>query len=373
MQKEIAYGLAILIGTTIGGGIFGLPYVVSKAGIMPAFFYFLVLGAAVLIVTLCFGEIILRTKQNHRLVGYAQHYLGRKGKILITISTVVGMIGALLAYLIIGGDFLEIIFPDSGLSPIHFSLIFWLVLSYFLFRGLKLIAPLELLMNVGLISIILLIFCFAFPKINIQNLTFIDFDRIFLPYGVILFSLVGWTAIPEMSELFRDHHQKKNTNKVIILGTLLVLILYIMFALAVVGVSGKNTSPDALSGLALGSTIVTLGAVFGVVAIAASFLILGLYLKNTLIYDFNLSPKKSFLTTSLPPLILFLAGLRTFIEVIGLTGTIIGAVEGVVIILIFRKAKQEGDRKPEYTLKLRPILLYLLMAIFVLGAISQLF
>ncbi len=52
MRKNFYYALAILIGTTVGGGIFGLPYVIARAGLLTSLFYFLILGAVVLLVTL---------------------------------------------------------------------------------------------------------------------------------------------------------------------------------------------------------------------------------------------------------------------------------------------------------------------------------
>ena len=110
-DKTSLLAYASLIGTIIGAGVFGIPYVMSRSGILFSLFYFLILGGVALFLHLAFGEIVLRTKEKHRLIGYAQKYLGKKAKILITFSTLFGTIGALLAYIILGGDFLKIIFP----------------------------------------------------------------------------------------------------------------------------------------------------------------------------------------------------------------------------------------------------------------------
>ncbi len=375
-KKKFPLALATLTGTMIGAGIFGLPYVISKSGIIPGFFYFLILGGAVLLIHLFFGEIILRTKEKHRLVGYAQKYLGRWGKVSITISTIAGLTGALLAYLIIGGDFLKIIFsPFLNLPSFYFSLIFWLILSYFIFRGIKLIAPTELLMNILFFFIIFLIFCFALPKINLQNFTLFNLKHPFLPYGVILFSLMGIPAISAIGEILKSSEERKKYKKVIISAILIVVIFYFLFIISVIGVSGESTTSEALPGLIpfLGQKIIILGALFGILVLATSFLVLGNYLKNTLFYDYKI-PR--FLSASFAcglPLILFLIGFRGFIETIGFVGTIIGVIEGVVIILIFKKVKKLGNREPEYSLKTPALLLYFLIAIFILGAISQVF
>jgi tyrosine-specific transport protein len=252
---------------------------------------------------------------------------------------------------------------------------FWAILSYFIFRGIKLIAPAELFMNIAFFCIIFLIFCFALPKLNLQNFTLINFEHIFLPYGVILFSLVGWMAVPIISETFENLEARKNLKKVIISTILIVVFLYFLFALAVIGISGKNTTPEVFQGLLpyLGQKIIILGALFGIFAIVTSFLILGNYFKNTLFYDYKIPRWISASIACGLPFILFLIGFREFIETIGFVGTIIGVIEGVVIVLIFKSIKKLGDRIPEYSLKIPSILLYFLMAIFILGAVSQVF
>ncbi len=374
-DKKFFFAISILLGTIVGAGIFGIPYVIARSGIIPGFFYLLILGGAVLLIHLFFGEIVLRTKEKHRLVGYAQKYLGNWGRILITISTILGLTGALLAYIILSGDFLKIIFSFLNLPSFYFSLMFWAILSYFIFRGIKLIAPAELFMNIAFFFIIFLILCFALPKLNLQNFTLINFEHIFLPYGVILFSLVGWMAVPIISETFKSLEARKNLKKVIILAISIVIFLYFLFALAVIGVSGKNTTPEVFQGLLpyLGQKIIIFGALFGIFAIVTSFLILGNYFKNTLFYDYKVPRWISASIACGLPFILFLIGFRGFIETIGFVGTIIGAIEGVVIILIFKNIKKLGDRIPEYSLKIPSSLLYFLIAIFILGAVSQVF
>lgn len=376
LNKKFYLALSILIGSTVGGGIFALPYVIQKSGIIPGLFYFLILGGVILLLHLFFGEIILRTKGSHRLIGYSQKYLGNKAKILITFSTVFGVVGILLAYIIIGGDFLKIIFSSfSDLPSFYFSLFFWAVLSYFIFRGITIIAPAELLMNIIFIFIIFFIFLVSLPKFNIQNFTLINPSNIFLPYGVILFAFSGWAAIPIIGEMLKTSSERKDYKKIIILASIIVFLLYSIFTLTVIAVSGRNVSEDALSGLIpfLGQEIVILGAIFGVITTAASFLILGNYLKNSLIYDYDFSKIIAAFIACFLPLILFLIGFRQFIETVGIVGALIGGIEGIIIVLIFQKAKKLGDKKPEYILKIPSFLPYVLILIFILGIMSQIF
>lgn len=375
MRKNSLFGLSALIGTMVGAGIFGIPYAINKSGIVPGFFYFLILGAGVTLIHLFLAEVVLRTKENYRLIGFSQKYLGNWAKNLMLVSVVLGVIGALLAYLILGGEFLKIIFSSFNISSFSFTLIFWLFLSYFVFRGIKLIAPAALFTNFLFFSVIIVVFSFCFPRFNLSNLPIINLSNVFLPYGVILFSLVGWSAIPEINEILKKPEEKKEIKKIIILSSVVVIVLYLLFALSIIGVAGKNVSVDALSGLIpfLGYKIIFLGVLAGLITLIDSFLVLALYLKNSLICDLKISKRIAFLISCGMPFLLFLLGFRSFIQTIGFVGTIIGVVEGVMIILIFRKAKLLGNREPEYSLKIPSVFLYCLILIFILGALFQIF
>ena len=358
-----------LIGTIIGAGVFGIPYVVAKSGVLSSLFYFLILGFLVLFLHLFFGEIVLRTKKEHRLIGYAQHYLGEKVKILVTISVILGTVGALLAYIILGGEFLKIIFPYP-FSSLQFSLILWAILSLFVFLGMKSIAPFELLMNIGLFGAFLLIFIFSFPKIESSNFVFFNKEYLFLPFGIFLFSLIGWNAVPEIEKILI---KKENLKKVIFYSLIISTIFYFLFGLIISGVTGPQTTGEPFTGLLpfLGKKIIVLGGIFGLLAVSTSFLILANYLKNTFLLDYHLPYFPSFFLASFLPLGLFLAGIREFIAVIAFVGTFVGLIEGIVIALIYKKVKKIGERIPEYSLKIPNFLIYLTILILILGTLSQ--
>ena len=371
---KLIKAVSVFVGTVIGAGIFGIPYIVNKSGMVPGFFYFLILGGVVLLIHLFFGEAFLRTKESCRLPGLAQKYLGNWGKIFVMISVVSGLIGALLAYLILSGDFLKILFsPFSDLSAIQLAAIFWVVMSYLIFRGIKLIASIELLTNLIFFSANAAILFFILPKLDLSNVKILEMSGIFLPFGVILFSLVGWSAIPEIADFFKTSPEKRKIKRTIILSTALVVPFYLVFVLAVLGAVGGNISQDTLSSLApfLGPKIIFLAVLAALVTLADSILVLGLHLKNTFVYDLKLSKRLATAIACGVPFLLFLMGFRDFIGTIGFVGTVVGVIEGVAIILIFKRAKRLGNREPEYSFKAPSLLLYLLIAALILGAVSQ--
>ena len=78
--------------------------------------------AALLLVNLMAGEIVLRTKKQHQLTGYAEKYLGKWGKRLMMFSMAFSIYGALTAYLIGEGEVLKAIFRWG--DPLWYSIIF---------------------------------------------------------------------------------------------------------------------------------------------------------------------------------------------------------------------------------------------------------
>jgi len=376
MNNRFLLGLATLVGTIVGAGIFGLPYVVAQSGVVPGLFYFLLLGGVVLLLHLMFGEIILRTQGKHRLIGYASLYMGGWAKKLVTVSTVLGITGALLAYIIIGGDFLKIIFGSfTSFSSFEFSIIFWFVLSLFILLGIQAIAKMELVMNGALFLVVGGIFIFAMPHIQIENFLLFDASRLFLPYGVMLFAFLGLPAIPEIAELFKNSKDKQRFGSLIVWASVISGMLFLVFTVFVVGVSGGKTSQDALTGLIpfLGEKVVVLGALFGLVAISASFLVLGNYLKNSLRYDYKVPYGISAASAVFLPLVLFVLGLRDFILVIATVGAVVAVLEGSMVVLIWRKGKEKGNRKPEYSLRIPRFVPLLLLLLLILGATIELF
>lgn len=368
VNKNFYYATATLIGTIVGVGIFGVPYVVAKAGFFLGLLFLFVLGGVALLLHLLYGEIVLRTPGKHRYVGYAEIYLGQWGKGLITFTSIFIFYGALLAYIIVGGKFLQTIF---GGTDFIWSLIFFIICSLAIFFGLQVITKMEVLMTLFLIAVVILIFVRGWPMVKLDNLSTWDWQYFFLPYGVILWAVTAASAIPEMKEIFKQNY--RFFKKAIIWGTLLPVFLYFLFILTVVGVTGQQTSPEAIQGLvkALENHTIIFGAIFGLLAVATSFLVVGLSLKKTFWYDYKINKYLAWVLTCSIPLIAYLCHLRDFITIIGFLGATLGGLQMVLMILIYQRAKKTGQRQPEYSLKLPALVNYGLILLLAIGVVYQ--
>jgi len=365
---------AVLVGTMVGVGVFGIPFAFAKAGFWVGFLFLIFIGFITLLMNLMYGEIVLRTHEEHQITGYTEKYLGFWFKRAIFFSMALGLYSALLAYIVIAGDFLNNIFSSVFYaSPTTYSLVFFIVLSVLVITGIRRISWIELFLVCLFVVVILLIFGVGFNKIDAVNFSGIQKEFWFLPYGVLLFAFAGFSSIPIQRSILNG--QENDLKKSIMLAVVLTGALYLLFAVTVVGISGSITSPDAISGLYefLGGKIIFLGSLFGILAVSTSFLMLGSAFLDMFHLDYSVPRKLAWLLVLAPPLVLFLGGLRTFIDIISLAGSVAIGLEGIVLTFVYIKSKSKGDRVPEYSLELPKFFYYLLIFMFGAGIVYALF
>jgi tyrosine-specific transport protein len=338
---KIIYAIAILSGTIIGVGLFALPYVTLKVGFWVILGYFLVLGALVILIHLFFGELALKTPDFKRLPGFAKIYLGNWGQIAAYTSTILGIFGALLAYLIVGGEFLtELFLPIFGGSSLIYTLFYFVIAAGLIFFGIKAIAKVEFWGLVSFFIILFVIFLRGESLITVSNLfPSPDFTFAFLPYGIILFSLWGAALIPEVEEMLGK--EKNLLLKIIPIAILIPIVVYFFFIYLILGITGTQTTESALTGLrnVLGDGIVSLALIFGLLTTFTSFITLGLTLKKVFWYDLKIGKNIAFAITCFIPLVLFLIGIKQFIPIISFVGATMLGIDGILILLMYRKIK----------------------------------
>lgn len=358
--KKFFYGICVLSGTIIGVGLFSLPYIAYMAGIWIMLFYFMALGTLVIVVHLLFGEVSLLTPDYLRMSGFVRFHLGRFAEKISLTSIILGLFGANLAYLIIGGKFLNILFGfENELAGV---LLYFMAGSILIYFGIKAVSRVEFWGLILFFLILFVLFFNAMPSFKIENL-FLSVPQkdFFLPYGPILFALWGAALIPEVEEMLGK--DKKVLKKIIFIALLIPFITYLSFTLIVLGTTGNNTSQEAIEGLksVLGPKTIILALFFGLLTTFTSFISIGLTLRKVFNYDLKIKKRTASAIVCFVPLFLFLIGFKSFIGVISFVGGITIGVDGILIILMYQKIKQ----------KKVPLFTYPLILIFVLGIIYQ--
>jgi len=358
-----------LIGTIVGAGILGLPYAVAQVGAIPGLVMLLVIGVACLLVNLMFAEVVLRTRERHQVAGCARKYLGNVAFWLANAAAIIGSYGALTVYLIGEGEVISALF---GMSKTISGLVFFAVGSLILLVGLRLVKVFELWMVAAFVVVILAIVGAGAADLDLANFAHIDLSKIIIPYGVILFAYSGASSIVSLREILR--RDEKKVKRAVLIGSLVPMVIYIVFAMVVVGITGSTTTPVATIGLGekIGPAMLIFGNLFAFFAMGTSFLTVGLGLRQTFQFDLKCSEFVSWLAVVAVPLTIFLFGLRDFILAMEIAGSIAVGLTGILIVSSFVKAKKAGDREPEFSLPRMKIVRWLLVLMFALGIIYTL-
>src|SRR3989344_568480 len=374
VKKEVLRGIAPLIGFITGAGILGIPFAVAHAGFLTGLIVIIVIGLAIWLLNLYVGEIVLRTEGSHQLSGYAHIYLEKWGKRAMTFGMVFGLYGALIAYIIKIGEFLHtLLSPFVGGTPLLYAILFGAVGTYVVFRGLKAVEESELWMVALIMAVVVVIAIFSIRYIRLENLAGFDARNFLIPYGVVLFAYIGMGAIPELGEELKD--RKKELKKVIHWGSAIPIVVYILFAAVVVGVTGiENITDGAVTGLGhvIGPYMLVFGVLFGILTMATSFIAIGLALKEMYCFDYKCSNRLGGNLSCLIPFVLailiILAPIENaFFKVIDIAGVVSGGIMGAMIVAIRWKAIKNGTREPEYSIRPQRILGTALMTMFIIG------
>ena len=89
--------------------------------------------------------------------------------------------------------------------------------------------------------------------------------------------------------------------------------------------------------------------------------------------DYKIKNFWAWCLTVVIPFVIFLTGFTSFIKVIGITGAIAGGIDGILIVLMFHRARKKHYRTPEYHLGKKYIIGIFLMLMFILGLIYQVY
>lgn len=362
--------IATLTGCVIGAGVLGIPYVVVRAGFWTGMLVIVAVGFAVLLLHLLMGEISLRSSKPHQLAGYAEKYLGKPGKYLMSASMIIGVYGALLAYTLGVGESLLSIF---GGSEWLWIVLFYVLMGILLYGGLSILEKSELWMEATKFFILIFILIVLFSSSYFSPSHFVGFSwqNLLLPYGVVLFAYVGTASIPEVREELGKY--KSLLKRAIIFGTLIPMIVYVLFTFAVIGVSGSMTTD--VSTIGLSSLFAGLGVflnLFAILAMATSFIALGYALRDMYQIDFGLPRWEAWALTMIVPAALIALGARSFIGALQVAGAFAGGIAGITIVLMHAKAVKHSERKPEYHIRINWFVYGALILLFAIGMIYEL-
>jgi len=373
MNRNYFQAVATMVGTIIGVGLFSIPFVIAKAGILSLLLLLPALAFVQYLFHKFYAEIVMAVNEKHRLPGYVERYFGKKSRDLVLLVVLTGAYGSLLAYIIVGGIFLnQLLMPYFGDQLFFYTTLLFVLQALIVLFGLKLIAKVETLLTVLLLLTLMMIFGKSMNYFDINNFTSVNWLYFLLPYGPIFFAVGGDAAIPEVCRLLAGEKQK--IRRAIAWGTFIPAIFTFLFIVAVVGVTGANTTPDTLVGLSkvFPQKVIDLAVALGLLAIITSFITVAQATKEIFFWDLKIDKRISWLLALLPPFFLFLAGLQNLTKVVSFTGSVTGGLIGIILIWLFFKVKNSSREGALIETKLTRNMAIFLSCLFAAGFLYSL-
>ena len=366
--KKYIAASSVLIGSCIGAGVLGIPYVASKAGFFVTLLYILFVGGIILLVNLYLGEITLRTKGDHQLIGYVEKYLGRTPRHVMEFAFVFGVYAALTAYMSgIGQSISYFIFGNTHYY-ILFGILFGLFMSLLLFKGLTSLKRFEKWGVLFILGTLAVIIVFFMGKVNYSNLIGHNFHYLFLPFGVVLFAFMVFQSMPQVKLVLKGN--EKYFKKTIITGMIVTMVFYAIFAFIVLGYMGANTPQVATIGL--GKIFVFLG----IFTMFTSYLASGNAIMESFQFDERYNKRESWLLASMVPVVIFvltqLTNFFSFTKILSIGGVVSGGIMATIILFMVQNAKKKSNRDPEYKIPANWIFILVLVFVFLFAMVSQL-
>lgn len=369
-KKRYFLAVSIMVGTIVGVGIFGVPIAIAEVGFVVALLYFVVLTGIQVLQGLFYAEAAIAEEGHSRFVGFVGHFLGKNASRVAALTTILGFWGAMVAYILVGGTFLQIILgPYLGGTEAVYQIVWGVVGALVVLVGLDFIAKVDLFSVIALVFVGGLIVIFSLPYVETANLVpFTDGDM-FFPYGIILFSLSGLAAVPELEDILKGKH--RHFRRSVVIGTLIAAVITAVFGFLVYSVSGEMTTDDSVTGLRMivGNRITYAVAIFGFFAVATSFLTAGTNLRETFEYDYKVNKWLAWAASAGVPLVVYFLGANSFVRIIGFTGAVFYGITATLIALMYIKVvKKHLVVKKERPFIVPFWIVYLTVGLLLLGA-----
>lgn len=345
-MKKSLETIGVVVGATIGSGVFVLPYIIQEAGWLLTLGYFIALIAVISLAHILYLRTLEAVDEKKRLLGLARTYFGGMGFWIGFIAIVIGLLLSFVAYFVLGAQFIQIIIP--GISPLVALAIFWFAIATLVFKSEGKVAGLEIVGVVLIFCAILFVFISGHPTHAFINTPLVALGNLFLPFGASLFALAGWTSVEQVYEINKKNKRAKRLLPLFLVGTGFAGVLYWLFALGMLG-SVPHVSVDITTNI--GNWIFwkkDILAAIGLLAMGVVSIPIAREIRGALEKDLSWNNFISRAIIIILPLAIVLSGFNNFLVIVSLAGGIFISVQYILIILVGRRTLQFSDREKTF-------------------------
>jgi tyrosine-specific transport protein len=339
-------GILLVAGTTIGVGMLGLPVMTGFMGFFPSLLLLLICWLVMLFTGFLFIEINAAVGGEANLITMSSRTLGFWGKAIAWVVYLLLLYSLMAAYISGSAPLFMQLFPNLPLGVAKFILP--ICFGGFIYLGTKGVDWVNRFLMIGLVLAYLVLTAFIPSHIQSSLLSHASWAPFGYAAPVVLTSFGYHIIIPSLATYV--HHDKKSLYKIVIFGSLIALIINVLWQFLVLGtvpLEGANSLKEAwlhgrpatgpLATIIQSPWVKTSAYIFSFFAIITSFLGVGLSLSDFLTDGFRLKRGikgrlLAILLTFIPPLLFVFSYERGFLMALEYAGAF------VAILLIFLPA-----------------------------------
>jgi len=322
--RMLLASIATLVGIVVGAGFLGIPKALTLSGYAPGVLIMVIVAFFMLIMCLFATELSLNTKKEYQMPGIIRKYLGSKIGLLSGIIFALISFGAMTAYLLGCSSILS---EYTSINQNMIMMVYFAVIFFIVYKGLKLIEKAELYLGIGIIIFLAILTIILGNNFNADNLFSFETSNLIIPLGVIIFSFGGFNVMTQIEQI--TNGDKNLMVKTSVIGMFIPFIFFLAFSTLMLGVFGNNIvdiATESLTGI-----IGIIGNTIAFLAMTSSYIISGLLLKDMLIDDYNIGKTKSTLLAMFSPLIFILIASPNFINTLAFTGALLSGLFAIIV------------------------------------------
>ena len=381
-------GVLLVAGTTIGAGMLALPVMSAFVGFIPSIAIFFLCWGVMLATAFFFLDANFAVEGEPNLISMVHKTLGGWGKgvswiiyLLLLYSLTAAYISASSPLFVSAIQYVTGYTIPHWLGPFCLPLIF----GFFVYLGTLGVDIVNRILMLGLCISYLLLVGFLPEHVDGSLLAHVDWDPTLMIFPVVITSFGYHIIIPSLTTYM--NHDKKKLRWILVVGSLLPLVIYLLWQVLVLGIvplGGENglvhawqhgvSATQPLTHIVTNRWIKVGAHFFSFFAIVTSFLGVTLSLSDFLTDGFKI--KKSWegrliacLLTFIPPLIFVFTYQRGFFVALDYAGVF------VAILLIFLPAMMAWKlKKPRFysTFLGRTLLGFIILFAFFIVAVGLL-
>lgn len=249
MNTKLLGGILLIVGTSLGAGMLGLPIAAASLGFYGALLLLVFFWALLLVGAFLILEVNLLLPANTNIISMAKKTIGLLGQIVAWITYLLLLYSLLCAYIAGGGGLLAHLLKFAGINLAASTavILFTILFGLMVYGGIHVVDKTNrLLITLKFLTLFAVVLLLA-PNISLEKLTIGQLSQLTSITAItVTCTSFGWAVlIPSLRTYFSN--DIKMLRKAILIGSLLPLICYIVWDAVIIGVVGIDDLKSILN------------------------------------------------------------------------------------------------------------------------------